>query len=48
MLVSAGVGTRIRLLNHINGAVDVGAPLISGANSVSGTVFARFRLWGEF
>jgi len=48
MLVSAGLGARIRLFEHLNGAVDVGAPLISGASSASGTVFARFRLWGEF
>lgn len=48
LLMSAGLGGRIRLFEHINGALDVGAPLISGTNSVSGNIFLRFRIFGEF
>ena len=48
MLMTAGLGSRIRLFEHINGAVDVGAPLVSGPSWPSGQIFARFRIWGEF
>lgn len=47
-LSSVGVGGRVRLLKYINGAVDFGVPLISGPDSTSGQIFARFRIWGEF
>lgn len=48
LLSSAGLGGRIRLLKYLNGAVDVGAPIISGPSWPSGQIFARFRIWGEF
>lgn len=47
-LMTVGGGARIKLFNHLNGAVDVGTPLISGPESNSGDIFARFRIWGEF
>lgn len=47
-LLSTGVGGRVRLLDYLNGAVDVGVPLRSGPESGSGDFFARFRIWGEF
>lgn len=47
-LMSAGGGVRVRLFDYFNGAIDVGAPLISGPESRSGDIFARFRIWGEF
>lgn len=47
-LLSTGIGARIRLFEHINGAVDLGTPLISGPDSENGSIFARFRIWGEF
>jgi hemolysin activation/secretion protein len=47
-LVSTGLGGRLRLFDHFNGALDVGVPLVSGPDSESGDVFARFRIWGEF
>lgn len=47
-LGSAGAGAVLRLLNHANGSVDVGVPLVSGPNTRARTVFARFRLWGDF
>ncbi len=48
LLSSAGLGGRIRLFRYLNGAVDVGAPIVSGPEWKSGQIFARFRIWGEF
>jgi hemolysin activation/secretion protein len=45
---SAGVGAQVKLVNHVNGAIDLGAPLIAGPNTRSGPIFGRFRIWGEF
>lgn len=47
-LSSVGLGGRIRLFRHLNGAVDLGVPLVSGSGSRSGDFFTRFRIWGEF
>lgn len=47
-LVSTGLGGRIKLFNHLSGAVDLGVPLRSGPDSESGEVFVRFRIQGEF
>lgn len=47
-LMTVGAGARVKLFTYFNGAVDVGTPLISGPDSLSGDIFARFRIWGEF
>lgn len=47
-LMTVGAGARLRLFKYLNGALDVGTPLISGPDSKSGDIFARFRIWGEF
>lgn len=47
-LVSVGVGGKVRILKYLNGALDVGTPLIDASESRSGDIFARFRIWGEF
>lgn len=47
-LIATGVGTRIRLLDYLNGALDLGVPLRTGSDTGSGDIFARFRIWGEF
>lgn len=47
-LVSIGLGGRIKVFTVFNGAVDIGTPLISGPDSDNGSLFARFRIWGEF
>lgn len=47
-LISAGVGARIRLFDHFNGALDVGVPILEGPSTATGSLFARFRIWGEF
>lgn len=45
---SIGLGGRVRLFKYLNGAADVGTPLVTGPDSESGSIFARFRIWGEF
>lgn len=47
-LVSVGLGGRIKLFKVLNGAVDVGVPLLNGPDTNRGDIFARFRIWGEF
>lgn len=47
-LSSAGLGARLKLFNHLTGAVDAGAPLKSGSESNAGDIFVRFRFQGEF
>lgn len=47
-LASVGAGARIKVLKYLNGALDVGTPLINGPDSDVGSIFARFRIWGEF
>lgn len=47
-LASIGVGTSIRLLDYLNGSVDVGIPLITQASSDIGDPRVHFRVWGEF
>ncbi len=47
-LMSIGGGVRLKLLKYLNGAVDLGTPLVSGPESKSGDIFTRFRIWGEF
>ncbi|WP_429276139.1 ShlB/FhaC/HecB family hemolysin secretion/activation protein [Novosphingobium gossypii] len=46
--VSVGLGGRVRVLRYLNGALDVGTPLISNSDSRSGDIFVRFRILGEF
>ncbi|MEG3089650.1 ShlB/FhaC/HecB family hemolysin secretion/activation protein [Sphingomonas sp. PB4P5] len=47
-LMTVGAGARAKIFSYLNGAIDVGTPLISGPDSLSGDIFARFRIWGEF
>ncbi|ALR22584.1 secretion protein [Sphingobium baderi] len=47
-LVSTGIGGRVKLFNHLTGALDVGVPLTSGPETESGDIFVRFRIMGEF
>ncbi|QXQ05301.1 ShlB/FhaC/HecB family hemolysin secretion/activation protein [Sphingosinicellaceae bacterium] len=47
-LGSTGVGVRFKVFNYLNGAGDFGTPLVDGPDSRSGSLFARFRIWGEF
>lgn len=47
-LWSAGVGTRIKLLNHLNGSVDMAVPMVTQVATRSGNPRVTFRVWSEF
>ncbi len=47
-LASFGGGSRVRILKHLNGSVDLGIPIVSQSSSPAGQLRATFRLWGEF
>lgn len=47
-LSSIGVGVNARLFKYLNGAVDVGTPLISMPGRRVGPFTTSFRIWGEF
>lgn len=47
-LVSTGLGSELKLFDHLSGTVDLGVPLRSGPDSEAGDVFVRFRVQGEF
>lgn len=47
-LMSGGLGARIKLFRYLNGAVDVGVPVLDGPESQAGDIFVRFRIQGEF
>ena len=45
---SAGLGTRIKFLNHYNGSLDVAVPLIDQTDARAGDVRLTFRGWADF
>lgn len=47
-LASVGIGSRIRLLNNLNGQIDLAVPLISQTTTQAYSPQVKFRLWGEF
>lgn len=47
-LASVGIGTRLKLWNHLNGSVDLAMPLIDQPNAIANDIYARFRLWLDF
>ena len=47
-LASFGIGSRIRLLNHLNGSIDAAIPLITQAQTISHHPFLTFRVWADF
>lgn len=47
-LASVGLGTSIRLVDYLNGSVDVGIPLITQGETKAGDPRVHFRVWGEF
>ena len=47
-LASIGIGSRLQLLNHLNGSVDVGLPLISQGQTSAHSLLITFRLWADF
>jgi hemolysin activation/secretion protein len=47
-LSSWGVGTRMRLLDHLNGSLDVAMPLDPITNTDVDEWFLTFRVWADF
>lgn len=49
-LASFGIGSRVHLMDHLNGSVDAAIPLInqSQANVLARDVYVTFRVWAEF
>ncbi|MGA3171009.1 MAG: ShlB/FhaC/HecB family hemolysin secretion/activation protein [Chthoniobacteraceae bacterium] len=47
-LASYGGGTRMTLLNHFNGSLDVAVPLFNQANTRAHSPFLTFRIWTDF
>jgi hemolysin activation/secretion protein len=45
---SAGVGTRLKALNHLNGSIDLSVPFISQADTKAGDVRLTLRGWADF
>jgi hemolysin activation/secretion protein len=45
---SVGAGTRFMLLNHYNGSLDVGVPLIDQTHADAGDIRVTFRGWADF
>jgi hemolysin activation/secretion protein len=47
-LASVGAGTRVKLLDHLNGSFDAGLPLDNGTTTHAYETLLTFRLWAEF
>lgn len=47
-LASAGVGTRIKLWNHLNGSLDAAFPLVDVGTTMADDLFLCFRVWADF
>lgn len=47
-LASVGVGSRMRLLDHLNGSIELALPLIPQSETDSGDPRVNFRVWADF
>ncbi len=47
-LASVGAGTRIQLINHLNGSVDVALPLRNSVATRADQLRIEFRVWVQF
>ncbi|HEX4084279.1 MAG TPA: ShlB/FhaC/HecB family hemolysin secretion/activation protein [Chthoniobacteraceae bacterium] len=47
-LASYGGGTRLTLLNHFNGSLDLAIPLFTQVNTKAHNPFLTFRVWTDF
>jgi hemolysin activation/secretion protein len=47
-LASFGFGSRLRLLDHLGGSLDIGLPLISQAHTQAYDPRVTFRVWADF
>ena len=47
-LASVGVGSRIRLMDHLNGSLDAGWPLVQQSVTSPNDLLLTVRVWAEF
>jgi hemolysin activation/secretion protein len=47
-LASIGIGTRIELVDHLNGSVDLALPLMTSVDTKAGHARVEFRVWVAF
>jgi hemolysin activation/secretion protein len=47
-VASTGIGTRVQLINHLNGSVDVALPLLTSINTRADQPRVEFRVWVQF
>ncbi|MCE0483745.1 MAG: hypothetical protein LV479_05855 [Methylacidiphilales bacterium] len=47
-LASIGAGTRLRILDHLNGSLDLGVPMDNGVQTTAWSPLLTFRVWAEF
>ena len=47
-LHSIGIGSRMRLFNHLHGSVDIAWPLINQGTTEANDPFVSFRVWADF
>lgn len=47
-LASVGLGTRIQLIDHLNGSIDVALPLITSVDTKADQPRVEFRVWVQF
>lgn len=47
-LASVGGGSRVRLFEHLNGAVNLGIPLVTQSTNVAGSLLMTFEIWADF
>ena len=47
-LASIGVGSRLRLFDHLNGSIDAGLPLIGQSHTQTHDLLLTFRVWADF
>ncbi len=47
-LASLGLGSRLRLLDHVNGSVDLALPLVGQGDTIARDPRVTFRVWADF
>jgi hemolysin activation/secretion protein len=47
-LASIGIGTRMQLIDHLNGMVDVAVPLLTSVNTKAGQPRVEFKVWMQY
>jgi hemolysin activation/secretion protein len=47
-LASYGVGTRLKLYQHLNGSLDFSIPILTQGETEEGDPFLSFRVWTDF